>query len=242
MKLLKLVEPLFQYVCALNRSPRKGAEPQMEEARARMKSLLFDELKARAAGDHLLSEQYENVKLPLVFFVDSMIAESDLEFARQWDENRIAYELKELAGDEKFFQLLDETLADDSEEANERLMVFYTCIGLGFTGMYAGREEKLQAKMKQIAARIRRDIDVDETRPICPQAYEHVDTRDLTEPPGRKLLTIALIFVALIIVFFVANVALYEGAGKELEESLKAVSEGQTTIATTTEAPEEEGN
>ncbi len=241
MKLLKLCEPLFQYVCALNRSPRKGAQPQMEEVRARAKSLLFEELKARAAGDHLLSEQYEKVKLPLVFFVDSMIAQSDLDFARQWDENRIAYELKELAGDEKFFQLLDETLADDSEEANERLLIFYTCIGLGFTGMYVGREEKLQAKMKQIAARTRRFIDVDETRPICPEAYEHVDTRDLTEPPGRKLLTIGLIFVALIIVFFVANVALYERAGNELSGALEAVSQGRAAPAAT-EPPDQEGS
>jgi cytochrome bd-type quinol oxidase subunit 1 len=43
---------------------------------------------------------------------------------------------RQLAGDEKFFDLLEETLNDSSEDASERLAVYYTCLGLGFMGMY----------------------------------------------------------------------------------------------------------
>ena len=36
-----------------------------------------------------------------------MISESSLPFAAQWNQNRLAYERNELAGDEKFFDLLE---------------------------------------------------------------------------------------------------------------------------------------
>ena len=37
-------------------------------------------------------------------------SESTLPFAAQWNQNRLAYERNELAGDEKFFDLLEETI------------------------------------------------------------------------------------------------------------------------------------
>ena len=75
--------------------------------------------------------------MPIIFFVDSIIAESKLSCAGQWHQDRLAYEQNELAGDEKFFDLLDETLNDPSPEATERLVIYYVCLGIGFTGWYA---------------------------------------------------------------------------------------------------------
>ncbi len=55
-----------------------------------------------------------------------------------------------------------------SDEASQRLLVFYTCIGLGFTGWYAGQSEYLRGKMLDISQRIRSAMETDKTVRICP--------------------------------------------------------------------------
>jgi len=124
------------------------------------------------------------MELPLLFFVDSMIADSSLAFAQQWNQNRLAYDRNELAGDEKFFDLLEETLNDSSEDASERLAVYYTCIGLGFAGIYFKQPEYLRKTMLTIAPRIRHLVEMDQTAKICPEAYTSVDTRTWCSRPG----------------------------------------------------------
>ena len=136
-----------------------------------------------------------------------------------------------MAGDEKFFDLLEETIKDRSPAANDRLAVFYTCIGLGFTGWYTSQPEYLRRKMKEIAARLQAagggsgDI-----RRICPDAYEKVDNRDLVEPPGMKLAGIGIILFGLIFVLFFAYVYLYRDSAKALSTSLETVTKNARTV------------
>jgi type IV/VI secretion system ImpK/VasF family protein len=223
MTLLELCEPLFQYVSRLNRSARKGGHHEYNHVRAEVKAL-FEDMKSKAAADVNLLAQYEKTEPVLVFFVDSMIVESRLPFARDWHQNRLAYERKELAGDEKFFDLLEETLNDSSKAATERLSVFYTCIGLGFTGFYAGQPDYLRRKMLDCKSRIRDMMDMDEFARICPETYDHTDTRDFVEPPGKKLLGIAIALVGLLLVLFVANLFLFRSASRKLGEALDKIN------------------
>ncbi len=220
MTLLELCEPLFQYVCRLNRSPRKGGTQELNRVRSEVVAV-FGDMKSKASSDPQLLSQCEKVELPLIFFVDFMIKESGLSFARDWRE--LAHERDELAGDEAFFQHLEETLADSSEAAKERLAVFYTCIGLGFTGWYTGQPEHLRKKMLEISARIRGMMNVEELSRICPEAYEHTDTRDLTEPIGAKLVGMIVALIGLGIVLFVTNIYLYMRASKDLDTALDKI-------------------
>src|SRR6185503_17508491 len=142
--------------------------------------------------DMRLSQQARKVELPLIFFVDSMISESTLPFAAQWNQNRLAYDRQELAGDEKFFDLLDESLKENGEEAAERLAVFYICIGLGFTGIYFKQPEFLRKTMLSIAPRVRHLVENHQTARMCPETYEGVDTRDLVQPPGSRMVLVGL--------------------------------------------------
>ena len=220
MTLLELCEPLFQHVCRLNRSGRKGGTFEPAFVRAEIKKL-FEDMKRKASEDPSLTSQYDKIEMPLIFFVDFMVKESALPFARQWEE--MAYEYNELAGDEKLFDLLDETLADPSHAATERLAVFYTCLGLGFTGWYTGQPEYLRKKMLEIAARVRSIMDVDEETRICPEAYEHVDTSDLVQPPGLKLLGIFIALIGMTIVMFVANFFLFRTTASEFQAALTKI-------------------
>jgi type VI protein secretion system component VasF len=222
MTLLELCEPLFLYVCRLNRSARKGGSHEYNRVRTEIDAI-FDQMRSRSASEPRLISQYEKTERVLIFFVDSMIAESKLTFAREWHRNRKAFELDELAGDDRFWELLDETLEDSTPDASERLSVFYTCIGLGFTGFYAGQPEYLRNKMLQISARLQGVVDTDIETRICPEAYEHVDTSDLVEPPGMKLLGIAVALIGLTIVLFVSNIFLFRWTSEELVKALNDV-------------------
>lgn len=221
MTLLQLCEPLFHYVCFLNRSARKGGGVfDQSYVRGELKQTLSD-MKKKAAAEPHLATQYEKVELPLIFFVDAMVKYSKLPFALDWED--LAYERNELAGESKFFELLDRTLAERNEAANERLAIFYTCLGLGFTGMYTGQAVDLRKKMLEISSRIRGIVDLNTQSRICPEAYENTDTRNLVEPPARSLGGIAIALVGLVVVLLAANFVLYKKNTDNLAKALEEI-------------------
>ena len=227
--LLDLCEPLFQYICRLNRSARKGGNYELSQVQSEIRSFLA-EGRSKAVGANL-SQQWEAIELPLIFFCDFMIKESPLPWAREWKE--LAFERHEMAGDEKFFDLLEETLKDRSPAANDRLAVFYCCMGLGFTGWYTGQPEYLRRKMKEIAARLQAAGQFTEAQKICPDAYEKVDTRDLIEPPGTKLVGIGIALVGLMIVLFFTYGFGYYDSSSTLKAELKKIIDNSNAVANT---------
>ena len=223
--LVDLCEPFFQYVCMLNRVARNPGGESMEYPPLRkVIDGLFKEMEEYAGSDVRLEAQFGKVKMPLIFFVDSMIAESRLGLAPVWNKNRIAYEMEELAGDEKFFDLLDETLKETGKEAEERLAIFYTCLGLGFTGWYTGQNEYLRKKMLDVGQRVPRELlDTQHTARVCPEAYDHLDTRNLVEPPGLKMATIAVVFAGCLLIAMAVNFYLFYDATTGLSTSLREI-------------------
>jgi type VI secretion system protein ImpK len=268
MTILQLAEPLFQYVCRLNRIARRSGGPKAAlgdtsfftrtsgaaaagapkapapgapaaaatpptaaarganldyvVARSEIKAL-FEDMMSRASTDMRLSQQARKVELPLIFFVDSMISEGSMPFAAEWNQNRLAYDRQELAGDEKFFDLLDETLKDTSEDAAERLAIFYTCMGLGFTGIYFKQPEFLRKTMLSIAPRIRHLVENDQSAKICPEAYEGVDTRNLVEPPSSRMAFVGLLFAGVTAAVVISYLVMYWQASRNLNHSIEEV-------------------
>lgn len=223
MNLAAVAEPLFQYVCRLNRSARKKVALDPGQVRADAKAI-FAQMKSAAAADSGLQAQYEKVEPALLVFLNSMIERSRLPFASSW---------KRLGGDggadpggeEHFFELLDATLAENGEAANQRLVVFYECLGLGFAGPFAGRPEELRRKMLTVAGRIRGHMDADQTARLCPEAYEKVDTRMIYEPPSRSLAGLAIALVVMTAALIAANIVSYRQAQRELDRSLQEIVE-----------------
>jgi len=224
MTLVELCEPLFQYICRLSRSARKGGSYEYGQVQAEIKALLAD-IKAKSADTQPpLIESYDKIEIVLMGFCDFMIKESALSWAKDWQE--LAFEKREMAMDEKFFDILEDTLKDRSPSAPERLGVFYTCLGLGFTGFYTGQPEFLRRKMKEIAGRLQSGTEsgAGDIARICPDAYEHVDTRDLVEPPSTKLFGIGIALLGLVIVLFIANAFIYGQQIKEIQGALSEIN------------------
>ena len=221
MTLQVLCEPLFQYICRINRAVRKGASPDRDHVRLELKSL-FEKMSTQASEDVSLFKQYEQVELALIFFVDFMIKESPLSWASSWEE--LAYERNHMTGDEQFFEMLEETLADHSPEATERLIIYYQCIGLGFTGARTGQYEMLRSSMLECSSRIEAMIKQQDDELICNAAYEGVDKRDLVEHPGRKLGALSIALAVLIITLFGVNIILYRTYSAELRTDLRSIA------------------
>jgi type VI protein secretion system component VasF len=232
-RLVDICEPLFQYICTLNRSARKGGgiyDPA--QVRADLKQILAD-MKYAASQDTSLLQRYEQIELVLLFFVDSMIKRSQLSFAEDWQN--LAYERGEMAGEDRFFEMLDETLEDRSDAATDKLAVFYTCIGLGFTGWHTGQPEVLRRKMLEISARVRALFENNPQAYICPDAYAHLNTSNLIQPPAASLGGIAIAMLGLLGVLLVAYVYLYRDGSDELRRSLDTIidSENKSVAAMT---------
>ena len=231
MKLLDAYEDIFQYVCRLNRMAKTQAQPEFMRVRAEIKELLDGPIRD-ASSDVRLANQVKNLERPILFFIDNLICTSRLKFAPQWAERRLAAERNELAGDELFFDLLEKDLTDTSEEAAERLAVYYVCLGLGFTGMYVTQPEKIRSYMDQIFPRVRQWIDLDPRTKIYEEAYRHTDARVLTEPPSNKIILVAIIFAFVSLSVLVVYYALYARAVDEVTTSIKVINENSKESGT----------
>ena len=118
----------------MNRVARTQAHPEFATVRSEVKDLLAEVMRNASSTVSLLN-QVKKLELPMIFFIDNVICTSRLKFASQWAEKRLAAERNELAGDERFFlDFLEEDLKDTSEEAVERLAVYYVCLGSGLHG------------------------------------------------------------------------------------------------------------
>jgi len=222
MKLLELYENLFQYMCRLNRAAKTPVHPEYMRVRTEIKEM-FSEAERGAANDARLHNQVRALELPMIFFVDNVICTSRLKFAAQWAEDRLAKNRNELAGDERFFDFLDQDLKDTGEEAVERLAVYYMCLGLGFMGMYQGQPDSIRRYMEQIFPRIRHWIDSDPRTKISEEAYKFTDTRVLTEPPSNKIILVAVIFGFLSLSVLIVYYALYAKAVGRLSDSVGTI-------------------
>lgn len=227
MTLVEICEPLFQHVCRINRSARKGVCPDMSQVRSELVHVMNDvRSRCAAAG---LSDQFTKVEPVLLGFADSMIQHSKLTWASQWKP--MAPERGGAMMDEQFFDMLDENLKDRSDAATERLCVYYTCLGLGFTGWYAGQPEELRKKMRELASRLGSRLDTDRSARLCQDSYESVDRRNLYEPPTRLMTRTAIVLIGVTLSVLAANIGLFKDKRDQMKSSIQALLEKDSALA-----------
>ncbi len=219
MSLLEICEPLLQYVCRLNRLGRRGGRQDWGIIRSEIKQI-FADMKQKADQTPGMTGPYNEIEPVLVFFTDSMILNSKLPSG--WKP--MSHERGELGFEEKFWDLLEDTMRDASEGATQRLSVFYVCIGLGFTGLYTGQPDYIRRKMLELASRLRGMVDADMSAKICAEAYENVDTRNLTLPPHRSLTAVLIGLLVMVAVLLFGYFKVFGDATKDIQSSLSATN------------------
>ncbi|QOI99985.1 MAG: DotU family type IV/VI secretion system protein [Phycisphaeraceae bacterium] len=232
MTLVEVCEPVFQYVCTLNRLGRAGGSVSAalvkEEAREAFRQA---EQRARTLG---LSASFDAVRLPLACGVDGLIREGAA--ASRWSNEfrGLAEDLGEQAPDDRFFEALNAAMREPSGASTDRLAVFYMVLGLGYRG---GRDPAdLRVKMREIAARARGMTEADTTGRVCPEAYESVDTRALTQPPARSLVGMVIALITMVAVLAGAYVYLYREQTRDLADSLRRVT-GERSVSSAEQDP-----
>jgi type VI protein secretion system component VasF len=228
MKILDICEPVFLYVSILNRAANldvRSTDYEYENVRATMERL-FAEMLPKAGADLELQAQVRQIELPMMFFVDSMIASSRLEFAGKWNTNRLAFKRNEYAGDQKFFILLNNALQaynlkDTNATAAEQLTVYYACLGLGFRGIHASKPQQLRQYMDDITRLIGTQMDRNWNEEIIKDHF--VDRTNLVVPPSQMLVIIAILFLCLTLATLITYVWTFREASRSLSSSITTI-------------------
>jgi type IV/VI secretion system ImpK/VasF family protein len=234
MTLVDVCEPFFQYICYLNRLAREGGSIDPSQLEAQLEAELAKIRQDCRTNRELASIYNDKVEWALIAFADFTIRESRFPFAGRW--KGLGPKRGNLVLDEQFFQLLDETLQETGEAARQRLAVFYTCLGLGFTGMYTGQpdqiERKLRPKMKELYARMG-GTTREEEEYICPEAYQYTDKRVLHRSSGRWFAVMVIVLIVMIPGVIIANIVGYRVAQQRLAESVQRNNEAHARLVET---------
>jgi type VI protein secretion system component VasF len=231
MTAYQLYEPVFLYMCQLNRLARNGAHLSYGDVRTAIVSLL-DQIKNYAEQHANLREQVRELDNPIRYFIDYLIMEpkSKIAFADQWSRNKLGADTEGLAGDEAFFDYyldpaLEEARRSPSEPLADRLLIYYTCIGLGFEGRYFNKPDELRNYMTSIRDKTQQLIPADDAPHITPQAYQGLDERNLVRPPKAKPFAILSALCCLLLSGFCFYFLLYKKIREKVPDQMRYILE-----------------
>lgn len=217
----KICRPLLQCVCDYWQYTGAGNRPD-KDIFLRQINLLLSEAKEDAAKSPALEKEFSRIERPLIFFIDYMVKEGNFPFGGEWRE--LARDYNELSGDEKFFDLLADTL--DDPDSDKSLELFYTMMGLGFDGIYRNNPEYIERRMKVCAARFDRekpDVSNEMLTPIDIDALKRAGAKK-TNP--FKTVRCALVLCAVFMAFgFAVNLSAFLNATQEFRRTLYIAAE-----------------
>lgn len=221
MNLLQLCEPVFLYICRTNRVLRNGGKLTLADVSADVSLLRENIVAALAQENSQLNDQYQSIELSLVYFIDSMLVNAGL---TEWNSCRIAVrEFNRRAGDNEFFDFLNDAEAESGDAASERLAFYYCCIGLGYTGMYEENPDKLHEIMHRIEGRVRPFMDRDVLSRITPEAYAHNLEIIVSPDNAPRFLGILLLACGTVLSIIVTVIFLYVEAFSGLAKAVRLI-------------------
>lgn len=210
MSLCQQLEPLLRRVCEYTAFQQSGVFVSYETLLAEVRGLL-DDWERRCQGSSQDLDNYLKIRQAVVFFIDYTIKESGFSFSEQYQP--LARDFNELSGDDKFFDLLQQSLERD--ENREVLQVFYLLLGLGFDGAFKRDRPRVLTLMNTLKDRLELNFDP-RTQLLCPNLQERPpvaapDFSPLSFLISRKglmlLFVLTLVALALNTISFNVNVS-----------------------------------
>ena len=221
MNLLELCEPTFLYICKVNRIYRNGGKLDLQKVQTDIADLRGEIQSKLIQEDSILNQQFESIELAYIYFIDSMLVAAGL---TEWNDNRIAVtEFNRRAGDNEFFDLLYDTEAEVGDDADGKLAFYYSCIGLGFTGMYEDDPKHLHEIMQRLEPRVRVFMDRDVISRITPEAYSHNLEMNVSPETAPRYLGLLFLSVGAILAIIISIFYLYFDAFSSLSKVLKKI-------------------
>jgi type VI protein secretion system component VasF len=227
-ELERICNPVLVCICNYWQYVHIGNHPAKEKFQGDIEFLLSD-ARANAAKIPTLSREYQKIEHSLVFFIDYMVKEGNFPFSRDWEV--MARRYNELSGDEKFFDLMEEALKDESPDAAS---LYYLMLGLGFEGIYRNNPEYLEDALKRCGEKFPEALDI-QSEPLVsvfPEKKQLAPRR----PGFVKAVWGTLIFSALFaLIALVVNLVSFGGATSEYREALSRAE--KSSIPGSSESP-----
>lgn len=214
-KALKLTEacwPVFDFLINFQRLVKHNAAPPPDQVRYEAVAALRDA--EDLARDEPAVERLWNdrVKAMLVYLIDYKMlntewAGRDFWFDQRFETDRTILDHVEALGGEKFFEDCDEMQREyeqaerrdrsDKDALAEQLSLYFTCLRLGFRGMYHDRPQELADYTRRLFSRLPAHATT-RGKEMFPDAYKHNQEVKIDYRLGMSL-TIVLISFAVIL-------------------------------------------
>ncbi|MDR3173947.1 MAG: DotU family type IV/VI secretion system protein [Treponema sp.] len=215
-ELERICNPVFLCVCKYWQLSGITNYIEKEKFLRDIKQCLGD-AKKNAERDPRLAREYAWIEKPLVFFIDYMVKEGRFPFRQEWME--LSRNYNELSGDEKFFDLLSETL--DYPEFQNSAALFYIMLGLGFDGAYRFNRNYIEECMRLCMEKTVVDFDVYSEPIAAPPPKKHAFKRRNRLTVGAALIAGAVFMV----ICFIINLVSYSDATENYREILKRTAD-----------------
>jgi len=208
MKLTQLVNPIVLFAVALRRKISRQLPLDYGEAK-RTALGLFNRIEAEAAR-LAMTDRWNRAKKTLVYLIDEIAIMSPWAGAEMW--NNQSLEVEYLGHSEKMrgVWFYDQEYKHALETGDADLLeIVYLCLCLGFEGKFRGQTAQLKNHVDNVYARLPIPYRDERERRLFPGAY-HVDLTANDPKLPIRVVTVATIFVGILLTYFVVNFVVYE--------------------------------
>ncbi|MCL2271028.1 MAG: DotU family type IV/VI secretion system protein [Treponema sp.] len=211
----KLCNPVFQCLCNYWQLSCVTNMVDREQFQSDIVGLMM-EARKKARKDPRLEREFIWLEKPLVFFIDYMVKEGRFAFRDDWRE--LSRNYNELSGDEKFFDLLNETL--NNPDFDNSFVLFYIMLGLGFDGVYQYNRKYVEQCMLLCMEKATTDFDIG-SEPVLPPVIKKPFFKRQRKLTVRVVLIASAVFM---LVCFIINIVSFANATENYRGLLKQTS------------------
>jgi type IV/VI secretion system ImpK/VasF family protein len=213
---------VFLFLATFRRNA-KTSQQEIAELRAGLERELA-RVQEACAADHDLAPLWERVRYALVTTADQVILSSPWPSRAGWSmqlQEAEVYGTRE--GGKRFFQLVEQTLADTSHEGPLLSQVLFHCMGLGFQGELRADRAELQRIRQRLFEKAQLPGRMVEQ--LTPDAYGRNSDKSTLKLPTVGIFRLVLVGLAAVAFALLAGNAVTAWTNRALESDLEQVSE-----------------
>jgi len=210
----------FLFLATFRRNT-KTSKMDVAELRAALGREL-DKVDAGLTKDHELAPLWERVRYALVTTADQVVLSSPWTSRTTWAmqlQEAEVYGTRE--GGQRFFQLVEQVLADSSPAGPLLAQVLFHCMGLGFQGELRndraelGRLRQRLFEKAQLPARV--------AGPLTPAAYDRNSTKSTLKLPTVGIFRLVLVGIAAVVFALIAGNSVTAWTNRHVDESVNLI-------------------
>lgn len=216
-RLQETVSPFLLFLATFRRNAKSSAFDISALGAVLTREL--ERVQEQSQRDPELVRLFERVRYALVATADQVVLSSPWQHRAGWSMQLFeadVYGTRE--GGQRFFQLVDETLADTSEDARALAYVLFHCMGLGFQGALRNDKSMLARKREQLFEKTQVSARLAEH--LAPDAYGRNSTKGAMKLPAVGALRLVLVGIAAVVFALLSGGAVTKWKIRTVEQSV----------------------